>query len=111
MNHAKISLCKADRSFLGSLTGLKEDTCNLTKNVTSPWELTFEVERYIDNNGVLTQSDYYDSIDEMMKLYLDTEDEQIFFVIDSEPEVHGEGSQEVKTVTAHSEESELSNSK
>lgn len=109
MNHAKISLCKADRSFLGSLTGLKEDTCNLTKNVTSPWELTFEVERYIDNNGVLTQSDYYDSIDEMMKLYLDTEDEQIFFVIDSEPEVHGEGSQEVKTVTARSEESELSN--
>ena len=45
----------------------------------------------------------------MMKLYLDTEDEQIFFVIDSEPEIHGEGSQEVKTVIAHSEECELSN--
>lgn len=109
MECAKIILCKSDRSFLGSLTGLKEDTCSLTKNITSPWEITFEVERYIEDNGHLVQSDYYDSIDEMMKLYLDTEDEQIFFVIDSEPEIHGEGSQEVKTVIAHSEECELSN--
>lgn len=109
MECAKIILCKSDRSFLGSLTGFKKDTCSITKNITSPWEITFEVERYIDNSGILVQSDYYDSIDEMMKLYLDTEDEQVFWVIDSEPKIHGEGSQEIKTITAHSEESELSN--
>lgn len=106
---SKIYLCKSDKAILGSLTGLKSDTCILKKNVASPWELTFEVDRYTDDNGTLVQSDYYDSIDELMKLYLDTEDEQVFFVINSEPKIHGEGSQEYKSVIAHSEECELRN--
>lgn len=106
MDNAKIYLCKADRSILGILTGLKTSTCNLTKNATDYWEITFEVERFVEKNGKLVQSDYYDSIDEMMKLYLDGDD-QIFFVIDSEPVINGENFQETKTVTAHSIECEL----
>lgn len=108
MNNAKIYLCKADRSILGTLTGIKTDTCELTKNATEYWEITFEVERFIEKNGTLVQSDYYDSIDEMMKLYLDGDD-QVFFVIDSEPTVSVESFQETKTVTAHSIECELNN--
>jgi len=42
-----------------------------------------------------------------MRLYLDGK-EQAFFVIDEEPAIHGEGLQEIKTVTAHSIECELS---
>ena len=58
-------------------------------------------------NGKLVQSDYYDSVDDMMRLYLDSADLQVFFVIDSEPVIKGDGYQETKSVTAHSVECEL----
>ncbi len=109
MNNAKIYLCKSDCSILGYLTGIKTDTCNLRKNATDLWEISFDVDRFIDKNGQLVQSDFYDSIDDMMRLYLDSENTQAYFVIDSEPVVSGDGLQEVKTVTAHSIESELCN--
>ena len=51
MDNAKIYLCKADRSILGTLTGIKTDTCNLTKNATDYWEITFEVDRFVEKNG------------------------------------------------------------
>lgn len=108
MENSKIYLCKADCSILGNISGLKIETCSLKKNAVVQWELTFEVERYTnDNLCELKQTDYYDSIDTMMRLYLDGK-EQAFFVIDEEPAIHGEGLQETKTVTAHSIECELS---
>ena len=107
MKHTTIYLCKADSSILGTLTGIQTQTCNLKRNATDLWELTFDVNRYIDVNGKLVQSDYYDSVDDMMRLYLDNADLQVFFVIDSEPVIKGDGYQETKTVTAHSVECEL----
>lgn len=109
MENAKIYLCKADSSILGTLTGIQAQTCNLKRNATNLWELTFDVNRYIDTNGELVQSDYYDSLDNMMRLYLDGVDMQVFFVIDSEPVIKGDGYQETKSVTAHSIECELCN--
>lgn len=108
MESSKIYLCKADCSILGNISGIKTETCSLRKSAVTQWEITFDVERYTNNNLCkLKQSDYYDSIDTMMRLYLDGED-QVFFVIDSEPIIRGEGKQEIKTVTAHSIEYELS---
>lgn len=107
MNNTKIYLCNAEGAMLGSVTGIKADTCSLTKNATDFWEISFEVDRYIEVNGTLTQSSYYDSIDDMMRLYLDSENTQAFFVIDSEPVIRGSGLQETKSVTAHSIECEL----
>ena len=108
MKHSKIYLCKADGSILGNISGLKAETCSLKKNAVTQWELTFEVERYTnDNLCELRQTDYYDSIDTMMRLYLDGK-EQVFFIIHEEPTIHGEGLQETKTVSARSIECELS---
>ena len=108
MEHSKIYLCKADGSILGNISGLKTETCSLKKNAVTQWELTFEVERYTnDNLCELRQTDYYDSIDTMMRLYLDGK-EQVFFIIHEEPTIHGEGLQETKTVSARSIECELS---
>lgn len=108
MEPSKIYLCKADCSILGNISGLKTETCSLKKHAVEQWEITFDVEKYTsDNSCELRQSDYYDSIDTMMRLYLDGKD-QVFFVIDSEPVIKGEGLQEIKTVTAHSIECELS---
>lgn len=108
MNSSKLYLCKADRSIIGTITGIKPETCSLTRNATDLWEITFDVDRYIEADGCLVQSDYYDSIDDMMKLCLDSSQTQVFFVIDSEPIIKGEGLQETKTVSAHSIECELS---
>ncbi len=108
MESSKIYLCKTDCSILGNILGLKIETCSLKKHAVEQWEITFDVEKYTsDNSCELRQSDYYDSIDTMMRLYLDGKD-QVFFVIDSEPVIKGEGLQEIKTVTAHSIECELS---
>ena len=107
MNDSKLYLCKADCSLLGVISGIKIETGNLTRNATDLWELTFEVNRFVEVDGKLVQSDYYDSINDMMKLYLDCNIAQAFFVIDSEPTITGDGFQEVKTVTAHSIEAEL----
>ena len=104
MKHTTIYLCKADSSILGTLTGIQAQTCNLKRNATDLWELTFDVNRYIDVNGKLVQSDYYDSVDDMMRLYLDSADLQVFFVIDSVPVIKGDGYQDTKSVTAHSVE-------
>ena len=109
MEHANIYLCKADCSLLGTISGIKTETCQITKNLTDFWELTFEVERYTDKNGTLVQSSYYDSIDTLMKIYFDSNDVQMFFVINTEPAMAGDGYQETKTVTAHSIECELNN--
>lgn len=107
MESCKIYLCKADCSILGNISGLKLETCSLKKHAIEQWEITFDVERYTNNNLCeLKQSDFYDSIDTMMRLYLDGK-EQIYFIIDSEPIIKGEGLQEIKTVTAHSIECEL----
>lgn len=107
MEPSKIYLCKADCSILGNISGLMTETCSLKKHAVEQWEITFDVERYInDNSCELKQSNFYNSIDSMMRLYLDGK-EQVFFVIDSEPITKGEGLQEIKTVTAHSIECEL----
>lgn len=100
-------LCKPDGTILGHLTGIRPETVSLKKNVLDTWELTFEVERYEFDGETeqLVQSVYYDSVDEMMRIYQD--DEQVYYVIDSEPSINIDGKQEFKTVTAHSCEVEL----
>lgn len=100
-----IYLCKTDGEILGALPGLKKDTAQLTKNITDLWELTFDVNRYENDNNTLVQTDYYDSIDEKMWLYQD--DENVYYIIDSEPTTSLDGKQEIKSITAHSCEVEL----
>lgn len=107
MEYSKLYLCKSDCSILGALNGIKKENCNLKKSSFSYWEINFEIEKYITQNGALIQNHFYDSIDEMMYLYLDGKD-QVYFVIDSEPIIKGENLQEIKSVTAHSIECELS---
>lgn len=108
-DNTQIYLCKADCSLLGTITGIKPETCSLKRNATDLWELNFEIDRYIESDGQLVQSDYYDSIDEMMRLFLDSDSVQAFFMIDSEPVISGDSYQEIKKVTAHSIECELCN--
>lgn len=100
-----IYLCKLDGTILGAMNGLDKSSASLTKNATDFWELTFSVNRYIYEDDELVQSSYYDSINEMMWLYDDTE--KMYFIINSEPSINIDGKQEIKNVTANSCELEL----
>lgn len=107
MQNAKLYLCKPNGVLLGAISGIKADTCKLKVVTSGLYELTFEVHKYIDENGTLVQSDYYDSIGETMELYLESERLQAFFAIDSTPSTNNDGYNETKSVTAHSIECEL----
>lgn len=101
-----IYLVKPTGDVLGSLNGLKEETCNVKRVLTDMWELSFEVNKYIDEKE-FKKSDYYDSISEKMQIWLQTDLIDTMFVIDSEPVISNNGIQETKTITAHTLESEL----
>ncbi len=107
MDQYNIYICKADCTLLGTLTGIKAETCSLVKNAMDLWELTFDIDKYVNDNGTLTKSNFYDSAGDMMKLYIEGNDVQAFFIIDSEPVIRGGTFQEVKSITAHSVECEL----
>lgn len=103
----QLYLCKPTGIILGTMSGLNYNSVNLKETVSQPWELMFEVDRYVYVDGELTETSYYKSIAQLMELYLDTEDEQVRFVIDQEPTVRIDGKQEIKTVIAHSIDAEL----
>lgn len=103
-----IYLVKPTGDVLGSLNGLKEETCNVKRVLTDMWELSFEVNKYIDEKDFKI-SDYYESISEKMQIWLQTDLIDTMFVIDTEPVTNNNGVQETKTITAHTVESELQN--
>lgn len=106
VDYSNIYLCKPNRHRLGVLNGTNLNGVNLKKTMADIWELTFEVSRYIDKDGELVESNYYEYINSLMEIYLDG-DVDSYFQIDKEPIVSNDGSQEIKKVTAHSIEVEL----
>lgn len=102
-----IYIVKPTGEILGSINGLKEESCNLKRILTDLWEISFEVTKYINIDGNLELSDYYDSISEKMLIRLETDTVDTMFVIDSEPVISNNGIQEIKTVTAHTTECDL----
>lgn len=107
----KIYLCKPTGIILGVLNGIEEISASLKESISDLWELRFEVNRYVSVNGELVQTNYYESINEMMELLLeDIENNKKYrFLIDNEPEISGDGKNEKKSITAHSIECELQN--
>lgn len=103
----RIYLVRPQGEIFGVLNGIDENTATLKKNILDTWELSFEVQRYINVNEELVESDYYSSINEFMELLFVSDEEKIRFQIDSEPSISGDGVTEKKTVVAHSIEIEL----
>lgn len=102
-----IYLCKPNGVLLGAIEGVNEDSAKLKRSVSDTWQLTFEVQRYLSVDGELHESNYYQSIGELMEIFI-TYPKDARFVIDAEPAIVGDGVTEKKTVTAHSIEAELS---
>lgn len=109
---SNIYLAKPSGELIGCPNGIKTDTVNVKFHATDIWEMSFEVNRYINDtvSGSLVPSDYYDSIRSGMKLYLDDAMYPAYFIINEEPVSTIDGNFEMKSVTCHSCECELQNS-
>ena len=101
-----IYLCKPQGIIVSQLE-IDNDSANVTESVSNVWELSFQIHRYIYDNGERVANPHYNSISEMMELYLDSELCKSRFIIDAEPQIAADGVNEIKTVTAHSIEQEL----
>lgn len=102
-----IYLAKPTGDILGRPNGLKEETCKLKKTLTDMWELSFEVNKYVDENDNFHPSDYYESLSEKMYLVLECSAANTLFLIDAKPVITNDGIQETKSITAHTVECEL----
>lgn len=102
-----IYLAKPTGDILGRPGGLKEETCKLKKTLTDMWELSFEVNKYTDEDDGLRPSDFYESLSENMYLLLESGADSVLFLIDTKPVVTNDGTQETKSITAHTAECEL----
>lgn len=102
-----IYLAKPTGEILGRLSGLKEETCKVKKTLTDMWELTFDVNKYTDENDDFSSSDFYESLSENMYLVLESDTANALFLIDTKPVTTSDGIQETRSVTAHTAECEL----
>ena len=96
-----IYLSKPGKRILCALNGIDTSTASLTLNTNNTAELSFTVNKYIDENII---SNGYDELDEMMELYCDG----IWFKIADPPQESNDGIQETKDITAESYEIMLS---
>lgn len=104
-----IYLAKPTLELSGCPNGIKKETISISRHLTDIWEMSFEVERYINdiNTEAFVESDFYHSINIGMNLFLDSQEYSAFFIVDKEPTITLDGNSETKSVTCHSIESGL----
>lgn len=101
---AKIYLGTPYHKILCVLNGIDEESVSLKENLNNAYELSFDVDRFIiDEDGNQVESNGYNWIQHLMRLYVDN----IGWFICSPPSISNDGVKEVKTVTATSCEIEM----
>ena len=98
---ATIYLARPGKKICCALNGIDTSSVNMTINTNNTTELSFTLNKYIDENTV---SNAYDDIDEMMELYCNG----VWFKIVDPPTIDNDGTKETKQVTAESYEIGLS---
>lgn len=89
--------------MLGYIDGLCVDSCELQDCLTETNTLTFDVDKYVYQNGIIKKSNYYDYLDDNIYLFL----EGIGYFRANKPVIEVNGDKEVKHVTAYSCDTEL----
>lgn len=99
-----IYLCNSSGQVLGVLNSIDEESCSLTVDVYGRHELSFDIHEYIDCDGLLVKTNYYDEIIMLMQLFIPSIG---FFIINSTSISNTD--EEIKSISATSIEQELEN--
>lgn len=102
-HNAKIYLCRPDRTAICELNGKQISSVNYEPNLKDFNKLTFNVDRYIDVDGELVESNGYELLSDHMVLYL----EGLDYLQMQQPKLCGDGKSEYKEITAYSDEKTL----
>ena len=102
---AKMYVATPSRVPICPITGIKEETVKLTRNVNNTYTITFVVTRFIDIDGQKMATPSYDYLDLSMRIYV----ENLGWFILETPVVDNDGMMETKTITAQSAEIEMLN--
>lgn len=100
MHDAKIYLCKPDRTPICELNGKQVNDVRYERNLKDFNKLTLSVDRYIDIDGQLIESNGYNRLKDHMILYLENLD---YFQL-QEPTIANDGRYEYKMLEAYSDE-------
>lgn len=100
-----IHLATPDKKIICTLNGVQSDSASLKPRLNNTFELSFTLDRYLDVEGTLVETNGYDLLNEFMRLKIDGVG---WFILSSSPTVDNDGKTEKKTVTAVSAEIELS---
>lgn len=96
-----IAIARPGKRLLGVLNGVDESTCRLEINLNNTAVLTFDVNRFVNNNQ---ESQFYNRIEQLMELEIPGVG---WFKINEQPTISGDGNKEIMSVRAESLEIEL----
>ena len=98
-----IYLGTADNRKICVLNGIRPESVQLSLKLNNTFDLSFQVDRYLDCYGRQIESGGYHLLDEAMRLYV----ENIGWFIMQAPSVQNDGTTESKSVNAESADCEL----
>lgn len=99
----KVYLGTPNHQIICALNGIDEDSFSLTPNLNNTYELSFDLNRYISIIGRQVESNAYNLVDILMRLYVSNIG---WFVIQT-PTINNNGIKETKSIKAESAEIEL----
>ena len=100
---AKVYLGTPYNQILCALNGIEEDTFTITPKLNNTYDISFEVNRYINIFGKQVESNAYNLLDILMRVYVT---DIGWFRLDS-PTISNDGNKETKSVTGQSIDIEL----
>lgn len=99
----KIYLATANKKILCALNGIDETSFKFTPNLNNLYDVTFDLYRFINVGDQQIESQGYDLVSVLMRLYIDG----IGWFIMEAPRINNDGLKEIKSITAHSCEHEM----
>lgn len=104
IENSNVYLCKPNAGRYCALNGIDPTTFSYTQNLQDFDTITFTMNKHIDVNGVLVESNGYSITDYLMEIEVDNIGR---FVISEPPTINNDGIQETMTVNAESIDKKL----
>lgn len=99
----KVYVGTPNNEILCALNGIDESTFSLTQNLNNTWDLSFDVDKYINIDGTEVESSGYSFLCVLLRIYV----ENIGWFLMKPPTTTNTGNREYKSIQASSAEIEM----